>query len=309
MRIKFGAKLNIQGNYKALRDTAQKCEALGFYSALLYDHFFRIQSEKDYFLECWTTLSALAAETKRIRLGPLVTCVSYRNPALLAKMAATLDVISKGRLEFGIGAGWKEEEYISYGYRFPKTRIRVQQLREAVEIIRRMWTEEKPSYEGQYYRIKEAICDPKPIQKPHPPILIGGAGEKYVLRAVAERADICNFPGSTLEYERKLEVLRNICSDLGKNYGQIEKSWTGDILIIRTGEKAKVKIEKFRLRGLTEEEYLKKHIVGTMEECIFKLQKYADLGVTYFTLSTRTLGEEIEMFADEVIKNRAITLP
>jgi len=126
-------------------------------------------------------------------------------------------MISNGRLEFGIGAGWKENEYLAYGFPFPKPAVRIAQLREAVTIIRKMWTEEKPSFKGKYYEIKEALCDPKPVQKPHPPIWIGGEGEKLTLRVVAELADGCNWYGTPEEFAHKLNVLKKHCAKVGRN--------------------------------------------------------------------------------------------
>jgi F420-dependent oxidoreductase-like protein len=297
MKIKFGVKLNIRKSYREVRRLAQKCEKLGFYSAYMFDH------PSNHWLECWTTLAALAEATRRIRLGPLVTCISYRNPSLVAKMGASLDRVSKGRLEFGIGAGWNRDEYVSYGYRFPNTETRTQQLREGIEIIKMMWTMEKPTFTGKHYTIKEAVCTPKPIQKPHPPILIGGSGERHILKAVAEYSDICNMSGSPHEYKRKLQILRNYCAKIGRDFNQIEKSWTGDILILESRDKASETIETYRSREFTVEQYVKKHIIGTLEECRAKLETYINLGVKYFTVSIRTLENELQLFAEEVIKN------
>ena len=173
---------------------AQEVERMGFYSAFLYDHFHTYPTATtDSCFECYTGLAAIAMRTSKLRLGQLVTCTSYRNPALLAKMAAMLDVISKGRLEFGIGAGWYENEYTAYGYRFESPPVRIRQLREAVHIIKKMWTEEKATFHGKYFSVDAAINNPKPIQKPHPPIMIGGVGEKLMLKTVARLADRSDF--------------------------------------------------------------------------------------------------------------------
>ena len=154
----------------------------------------------------------------------MVTCNSFRNPALLAKMAATLDVVSNGRLELGIGAGVQKDEHVAYGMPFPAPRERIARLKESVEIIKKLWTEEKASYEGKYYRVDEAVCEPKPLQKPHPPITIGGSGEKLTLKVAAQHAD--RFDWGTLPFEvykHKLEVLGGHCKSVGRDVREIEK--------------------------------------------------------------------------------------
>ncbi len=210
-----------------VRDAVLECERLGYHSVWLDDHLI---FGKRPLLECCTTLAALSSLTTRIRLGSMVLCSSFRNPALLAKMAATLDVISGGRLEFGIGAGVQKEEHIAYGIPFPEAKIRIKRLEEAVGIIKKMWTEEKASYKGKYYEITEAVCEPKPVQKPHPPITIGGGGENLTLKVTAQYADRYDFgylPSLEL-YKHKLEVLENHCSAVGRDPREIERScWFG----------------------------------------------------------------------------------
>src|SRR5262249_5631816 len=157
-----------------------------------------------------------------------------RQPSLLAKMASTLDHVSGGRLEFGIGAGWFEQEYLGYGYDFPAIRTRLEQLEEALQIFRLMWTEEKASFAGRHYRLREAWCNPKPMQKPYPPIMIGGGGEKVLLRLVAQYADRWNFGGSVAEFRTKLAILEQHCLAVGRDFAAIEKSWFGNIIIEET---------------------------------------------------------------------------
>ena len=173
-----------------MRDLARGAEASGFDSFWVSDHFFGGPggTPDRNCLEAWTLLAALARDTERIRLGVLVAAVQYRNPALQAKVAATVDHISGGRLEFGIGAGWKEDEYRAYGYNFPSPGDRVDQLREGLEITRRLWTDDRASYQGKHYQIHDAVCAPKPTQRPRPPIWIGGAGPR-VMRLAARYAD------------------------------------------------------------------------------------------------------------------------
>jgi len=257
--IKFGALLTAvsrdpsKGNYNIVRRAAIECERLGFDSAWLNDHFFPLPSQEEPWLECWTTLSALAVETKNLRLGTLVSCNSFRYPSVLAKMGATLDVISDGRLELGLGAGWYKAEYVAYGIPFPKNSIRVEQLKEGVQIIKKMWTQERATYHGKYYSIMEAVCNPKPIQSPHPPIWIGGRSSS-VLQVAAEFADGCNFYAcSPNECGESVKTLNQHCMEIGRNPDEIQKSWLGTVLIGKNKLELANKIKKFKLRHLRKE--------------------------------------------------------
>jgi len=194
--------------------------------AWLFDHFMPLGNDHTGpCLEGWTLLAAYAAVTKRIRLGLMVTGNTYRNPAVLANMAATVDVISGGRLDFGIGAGWNEREHDSYGIPLYAAGERIRRMGEACEIIKRMWTETAPTFEGKYYQIKEAYCEPKPVQKPYPPFVIGGAGEKLTLRFVAQYASIWNFVGGDIEmFQQRSTVLDNHCAAIGRDPQTIQRS-------------------------------------------------------------------------------------
>lgn len=246
-------------------------------------------------LECWTTLAALSSITSRIRLGTMVTCNSFRNPALLAKIAASSDVISGGRLEFGIGAGAQEAEHRAYGFPFPKPAVRTERLKEAVEIIKKMWTEKRVSYTGKYYRVEDAVCEPKPVQKPHPPITIGGGGEKLTLKVTAQYADRFDwgYLPSVKLYKHKLKVLEGYCKAVGRDFGEIERScWLGGQIIL-AGDRGKLK-EKSMEEGL----------VSTPEECVRNMQPCLDLGVTYFMLffgDLPSLGS-LRLFAETIAK-------
>lgn len=226
MKVKFGVHIEPQLGYDYTNslNIALEAEKLGFESFWCSDHLFlNEKSVNQNCMDAWTLLAALAAATKKIRLGTLVTCNSYRHPSLLAKIAATVDMISKGRLWFGYGAGWKEEEYKAYGYPFQKITVRMDMMEEALEIIKLLWTDPSPSYKGKHYSIENAFSAPKPVQTPHPPILIGGDGEKRTLKAVAKYADYCNLFMKP-EFERKLDVLKKHCKDVGRDYGDIGKS-------------------------------------------------------------------------------------
>ena len=314
-KVQFGIEIDIP-NFEYVKKIALQSEELGFDSVWIWDHFFwegyrdpEAEQIADA-LECTTTMSALAALTKRIHIGSLVMCNSYRNPSLTAKIGATLDVISNGRLGFGIGAGWKENEYLAYGFPFPKPAVRIAQLREAVTIIKKMWTEEKPSFKGKYYEIKEALCDPKPVQKPHPTIWIGGGGEKLTLRVVAELADGCNWYGTPEEYAHKLNVLKKHCAKIGRNSDEIKKSWTGDLFLLSRGSNVRSNVERYLAsrqhyttgskRARDYDGYVQRNIVGTPDECYSKIREYLKLGITRFYFECTTTKSRA-LFAKEVM--------
>jgi F420-dependent oxidoreductase-like protein len=211
---------------------AQRAEELGFDSIWVYDHFHNVpRPAHEAVFECWTVMAAISQLTKRIRLGQMVGCNLYRPPALLAKITSTLDVISGGRVDWGIGAGWYENECRGYGYPFPVPKERIAMLRESVEIVKSMWSQEETTYDGKYYQLVRANCDPKPLQSPRPPIWIGGGGEQLTLRVVAQHADHSNFGGTADEFARKIEILKGHCAAVGRDPDEIGKTTSGEILI------------------------------------------------------------------------------
>ena len=209
------------------KNIALAADKLRFDSVYAYDHFiphYNYEKHKTFF-ECFTLISAIASITKNVKIGQIVTCNSYRNPGLLAKMVATLDAITNGRAELGIGAGWYEEEYVAYGYDFPANKIRIEQLDESISIIKQMWRMKYATYLGKHYSVRKAVCNPKPIQKPHPPIMVGGSGEKYLLKVVAKHADRYNlYFGTPEEMTRKINIIKEYCTDVGRKYSEIEYS-------------------------------------------------------------------------------------
>jgi F420-dependent oxidoreductase-like protein len=286
--------------FNRLRDLVLECERLGFDSVWLDDH---MMLDNMPILECWTTLSALSIATERIRLGTMVTCNSFRNPALLAKIVATLDIISHGRLELGIGAGVQKNEHNAFGFPFPSSNARIERMREAVAIIKRMWTEEKVNYKGKYYRIIDAICEPKPMQNPHPPIIIGGSGEKMTLKVTAQYANRLDwgYVSSIEEYNRKLKVLEKHCKSVGRDLDDIEKScWPAGQVFV--GEDVDLLVTQWVPKGAILEDFLKNSFVGTPEDCIELLQQYAGLGVTQYMLFFGDLPnmDGLRLFAEKV---------
>jgi len=305
---------NAYEQFALAKDVALKAEELGFNSVWAYDHFFPYHAYKPLeskpMFECWTLLSAIASITKRVRIGQVVTCNSYRGPALLAKMGATLDAISNGRLDFGIGAGWYEEEYKAYGYEYPKDSMRIAQLDEALQIIRAMWTDVKATFSGKHYSIRDAICNPKPLQKPYPPIMVGGSGEKLLLRVAAKHADRYNHPfGTPSELKRKIEVLKDHCKVIGRDHKEIETSVLIRVIVGSDDKEVRRIIGKVKLADETVEQYLErtngKTAIGTPEQVIADLNEYMNLGITHFILHFIGLDPKLKMmqlFASKVMK-------
>src|SRR3989440_7987172 len=231
--------------YEAMTRVAQEAEALGFHSIWLYDHFHTVPTPtQEVTFECWTSTAALARDTKRVRIGQIVTCNSYRHPALLAKMASTVDVLSHGRLTVGLGAGWYEHEYRAYGYEYPDAPTRLRQLHEAVQVIVAMWTQEEAVFEGKYYQVRGAINQPKGAQNPHIPLLIGGGGEKVTLKLVAQYADACNVGGDLPTIQHKFAILKQHCQSVGRDYESIHRTVAGFCSIGASDEQAKAKVPK-----------------------------------------------------------------
>jgi F420-dependent oxidoreductase-like protein len=228
MRLSFGIKTAPQHTtYADVLRTWQEADDLPIFEhAWDFDHFMPLGSDPTGpCLEGWTLLAALAAQTQRIRVGVMVTGNTYRHPAVLANMGATVDLISGGRLDFGIGAGWNELEHRAYGMPLYAPGERIRRLGEACEVIRRMWTEEAPDFDGQFYQLQGARCEPKPVQQPYPPFVIGGGGEQLTLRVTAEYAAIWNYGGGTPEeFTHKSAVLDEHCRAIGRDPASITRS-------------------------------------------------------------------------------------
>jgi F420-dependent oxidoreductase-like protein len=227
-KLRWGVKTAPQHTtYDAMLAVWQEADRTpAFEHAWLFDHFAPIQGDLDGpCFEGWTLLAALAAQTSRLRLGLMVAGNTYRHPAIHAHMAATVDVISNGRLDFGVGAGWNEYEHQSMGIPLYAPGERIRRLGEACEITRRLWTQRLTDFEGRYYQLTQARCEPKPIQKPYPPFVIGGGGEQLTLRVVAQYADVWNFMPTDVEnFHHKVRVLHEHCAAVGRNPEQIELS-------------------------------------------------------------------------------------
>ena len=266
---------------------AQAAERAGFDMVTVMDHFYQIRGvgpETAPMLEAYATLSAIAAHTSRVKLGTLVTGVTYRNPALLAKQVTTLDVISKGRAILGIGAAWNEDEHIGYGFEFPPIARRMDRLNEAVTIARLMFTQERPSFEGKYYRIERALNVPRPIQKGGPKILIGGGGEKRTLRILAEHGDIGHWFGGALDdLKRKKQVFEEHCAAVGRNPADVMLTLGIGIILADNEKDAKAILER-----VPAERRPMIHAL-TPDQAAEFLRPYLDAGFTGFTFNNPTL--------------------
>jgi F420-dependent oxidoreductase-like protein len=256
-----------------------------FHSAWTFDHFVPPGPGQDPNANCfegWSSLSALAAITTRIRLGCLVTGVTYREPAVLAKMAATVDHLSNGRLEFAIGASWHEAEHRMYGIPFPPVRERQDRLEEAMQVIRLLFNADgKVSFDGKYYHLKDAVFVPKCLQTPHPPIMIGGSGEKRTLRAVARYGDVMNVFGTPDIVRKKIAVLEQHCRDAGRDPAEIEKTVAASVVVTENQSLIDRLIPMFAAgTGLKPEEAKKVLPVGSAEHVRGIVEQYAELGVT-----------------------------
>jgi F420-dependent oxidoreductase-like protein len=247
------------------------------------DHLYQIPGVgpiTDPMLEGWSVLAALARETSRVRLGTLVTGVTYRNPALLAKTATTLDVISGGRALFGLGAAWNDVEHDGYGFEFPPVRERMDRLDEALTIVRAMFTEERPSFEGRFYRIREALNEPRPIQPSGPPILVGGGGEQRTLRIAARHADLTHWFAIGIEpLRRKTEILERYCAEIGRDPASIERTMGAPVIVAANDAEAQAFLERMP------EDRRPFAQVGTVQQVAGAMRPYLDAGFTGFTFN------------------------
>lgn len=262
---------------------ARAAEDAGFSLVTVMDHLYQIPGVgqvTDPMLEAWSTLAALARETTRVRLGTLVTGVTYRNPALLAKTATTLDVISGGRAILGLGAAWNEEEHIGYGYEFPPVRERMDRLDEALTIIRAMFTEDQPSFEGRHYRINQVLNVPRPIQPGGPRVLVGGGGERRTLKIAAKHADLTHwFPLGLDMLRHKNDVLEGYCEAIGRDPATIERTMATPVIVAGTEGEARAFVDRLPPER-------RAHVnAGTPEQMAEALRPYLDAGFTGFTFN------------------------
>jgi F420-dependent oxidoreductase-like protein len=293
--------------YEAMTAVGRDAEKAGFDSIWVYDHFHTVPTpEMETTFECWSITAGLARDTQSIKIGQMVTCNGYRNPALLAKIASTIDVMSAGRLLCGLGAGWYEHEWRAYGYGFPDVPERMRAFREAVEIVVKMWTEDRPSYAGKFYTIDGPINEPKGVQRPHIPLWLGGGGEKVTLKLVAKYAQACNVGGGNPDLVRqKLEILRGHCDALGRDYQSIAKSTNLNVFLINPGDDPERATAKARGKASLEE-YRKGTMVATPAEVRERVQQLTEAGADYIIAYLPRVAyerERVAQFAEEVVNH------
>ena len=290
--------------YETMSRCALEAERAGFDGVFLYDHFHTVPAPQlESVFECWTSMAALARDTSTIRPGQMVTCNSYRPPSLLAKMASCIDVMSRGRLILGIGAGWYEHEYAAYGYGYPDTPVRLRMLRESLQVIKAMWTQAEATFEGEHYSVRGAINEPKPVQKPHPPIWIGGGGEKVTLKLVAQYGDACNFNADVDTVRHKLDVVRQHCEAVGRDYDSILKTVEFYTMLGDSREIDRVVSDTARRTGADEAFVRAWHpLHGDAERIAELIHAYAEVGIRYFIVNLPNAfeGGVISRFAEEV---------
>jgi F420-dependent oxidoreductase-like protein len=324
MFIPQGWRLDLAGipvadHWATMRDLAQAADNWPFESIWVYDHFHTVPAPtEEATYETWSLMAAFAAATTRVRLGQMCTCMSYRNPAYLAKVAATVDVVSGGRVEMGIGGGWYEHEWRAYGYGFPGAGDRLGRLDEGVQIMRQLWTTGTATLAGQHYQVKGAIGRPVPLQEGGIPLWIAGGGERKTLRIAAQYAQYTNFDSEPDAFRHKSEILARHCAEVGTDFGAITRSASFNVIIAETEREVADKVAWLRahLEPLVTTEALEAELaefeseglIGTVEQITEQLARIRDLGMGYaicYFADAAYDRSSIDLFADKVIAELA----
>jgi F420-dependent oxidoreductase-like protein len=309
--------IDAKDHWSTMLDIAQTAdrEDSPFESIWVFDHFHTVPvPTQEATHEAWTLMAAFAAATSKVRLGQMCTCMGYRNPAYLAKVAATVDVISGGRTEMGIGAGWYEHEWRAYGYGFPKAGDRIGMLDEGVQIMRQLWTTGNATLDGRHYQVDGAICRPLPLQEGGVPLWIAGGGEKKTLRIAAQYASYTNFDSNPEGFARKSEILRQHCQEVGTDYEKITRSANYDIILGETDKDVRDRIAEMKenlLRtGVPQDiaedrvsEFANGPLVGTPEVVTERLAEIGKLGMTYAILNFAEVAHDrtgLTLFTDKI---------
>ena len=305
--IRFGIQTGQQQvTWNTLRELWEKGDQWGYDSLWNFDHFYPIMGAEPAgpCMEAWTLLTALSQHTRRARVGTMVNGNTYRNPCITAKMAATLDQVSAGRFMLGIGAGWYELEHKSFGVDFKTIGGRLRALDEACQIIKGMFTEDKTTLHGRHYSVLDAVCNPKPVQKPHPPILIAGTGEKVLLKIVAKHADMWNALGTPERMAHLIEIIKRHGDNVGRNSDDIEKTILIQLCFSQSPQRqAQVLNSAAAMARTTPDKAREQIMIGGAQECLDKIDRYARAGVTHFifTVMQPYAEDELQAFAEQVI--------
>ena len=275
--------IKLEDQWNTILEAASNIENLGYESIWVYDHFHTVpKPTQDPTYECWTLMSALSQTTSKVRLGQMCTCNSYRNPAYLTKVASNIDVMSNGRLEYAIGAGWYDHEYRAYGYEYPSAGIRLKMLEESLIIYKKMTTEETPSFNGEFYQIDGAINQPKPIQKPYPPLWVCGGGEKVTLKLLAKYGDYGNWDVDVDGFIQKSNILQNHCENVGRDFNEIGKTLHTNVLIADNQNDLDRKVEKLSTyTNIPKDYYYERPLIGTKDKVFETIDQYKQAGCIY----------------------------
>ena len=310
------AGIDTKDHWATMHGIAQAAEDGPFESIWVFDHFHTVPvPTQEATHEAWTLMAAFAAATSRVRLGQMCTCMGYRNPAYLAKVAATVDVISGGRAEMGIGAGWYEHEWRAYGYGFPKAGDRIGMLDEGVQIMRQLWTEGTATLDGQHYQVSGAICQPLPLQDGGVPLWIAGGGEKRTLRIAARYANYTNFAGDTEGFRRKSEILKQHCADVGTDFEAITRSANYNVILGETEKDVQDKLAWMKdhlirygvPESIAEErvrDFASGPLVGTPEQLADRLAALGELGMSYAVVNFADVAYDrtaLNLFTEKVV--------
>ena len=275
--------IKLEDQWNTILKAATNIENLGYESIWVYDHFHTVpKPTQDPTFECWTLMSALSQTTSKVRLGQMCTCNSYRNPAYLTKVASNIDVMSNGRLEYAIGAGWYDHEYRAYGYEYPSAGIRLKMLEESLIIYKKMTTEETPSFNGEFYQIDGAINQPKPFQKPYPPLWVCGGGEKVTLKLLAKYGDYGNWDVDVDGFVQKSNILQNHCENVGRDFSEIGKTLHTNVLIADNQNDLDKKVEKLATyTNIPKDYYYERPLIGTKDKVFETIEQYKEAGCIY----------------------------
>ncbi len=304
------AGIPVEDHWATMTSVARTIEQSGYESLWVFDHFHTVPVvTQEVTYEAWTLMAALAVATDTVRLGQMCTCNSYREPSYLAKVAASIDIISGGRVEMGIGAGWYEREYDAYGYPFPKPSVRIGMLEEGVEIMQRMWTEDVVDFAGKYYTLKGAVSQPKPVQQPHIPFWVAGGGEKLTLRVAARYAGYTNFGSTPEEFARKSAILADHCSDVGTDFDAIVRTTNFTLLCVedeaQAADKRRWLLDHYAPFGVADEVEGRWGIEAlTPEQIVEKIRPFHEEGLGYLIVNFPDAAYDrsgMELFAREVI--------
>ncbi len=310
-----GWRLDLMGvdgaaeKWETCKRVSRLLDETGWNSLWVYDHFHTFPRKKvEATFEAWMMMASLAEITDRALIGQMVTCVQYREPAYLAKVAACVDVASGGRLQLGLGSGWFEEEFGAYGYDFCTTRERLYRLEEYLAAVKALWAGDSADFEGRHYRLHEAVCEPKPLQKPNPPIWIGGKGPKVLLRLVAEHADVWNYNGSLGEFAATIDILKGHCGNVGRDFDEIRITAMSAGLAYDSEAElddffARIEPQRFRREKFLDNVACK----GSREQCTEYLRSWQEAGcdeMIFFFQDIATTGDggsQAERFWEEVL--------